>query len=110
MPTYMSGERFRCSEGSSQNIFSKLRGPAYCRHGCAACVDACPEQVPIAEVLRTRMYATDYGDLELAREDYAALGTPADACAGCTHRACLGACPIGLEIPGLTAATHRLLA
>ena len=46
-------------------------------------------RVPIAEVLRTRMYEVDYGDPLLARAEYAALGEPAAACLTCAHRSCL---------------------
>ena len=49
--------------------------------------------VAISEVLRTRMYATDYEDFAYAREDYAKLGAGAGACESCTHQACLGSCP-----------------
>jgi predicted aldo/keto reductase-like oxidoreductase len=84
-------------------------GPEYCRHGCGACAEACPHGVPIAEVLRTRMYALDYADMELAREDYARLDAGAAACLSCAKQSCLGRCPIGLVIPEQTKQTHRLL-
>jgi uncharacterized protein len=74
----------------------------WCRPGCNACEGACPAQVAIAEVLRTRMYAVDYRDPALAVEDYAKLGQAAGACLTCAHQACLGACPFGLPIPELT--------
>ena len=64
-----------------------IDGQDECRAG------ACPHDVAIPEVLRTRMYATDYEDLAYAREDYAKLGGGAGACESCTHQACLGSCP-----------------
>ncbi|MCZ6463597.1 MAG: hypothetical protein O7A09_04600, partial [Proteobacteria bacterium] len=82
--------------------YEARNGASQCRYGCNACATACPEGVPIAEVLRTRMYAEDYGDLELARADYAELGAGASPCLSCAHRACTGACPFGLDIPSLT--------
>jgi predicted aldo/keto reductase-like oxidoreductase len=85
-------------------------GGDYCRHACGACESACPAGVPVGEVLRTRMYARDYGDVDLARREYAALGTNAAACLSCTARPCAGACPHGLAPETLGAETHRLLA
>jgi predicted aldo/keto reductase-like oxidoreductase len=58
--------------------------------------------VAIAEVLRTRMYAVDYGDSVLAKAEYAELGDGANACLTCTHRSCLRACPLGIPIAQLT--------
>lgn len=87
--------------------YEALCGDTQCRYGCAACADACPEGVPISDVLRVRMYDVDYGDPELARESYARLGRGAAACVDCAHQACAGACPSGLAIPELTAPTHR---
>jgi predicted aldo/keto reductase-like oxidoreductase len=84
-------------------------GAQFCQIGCGACLPACPENVPINDVLRARMYALDYGDRALGRAEYAALGEPASACVGCAHRACLGACPNGLDIAALTGAAHALL-
>ncbi len=82
--------------------YAYLQHARYCRPGCNFCADACPEQVQIAEVLRTRMYDVDYGDPALALEDYAKLGAGASACLTCAHQACLGACPYGLPIPEFT--------
>ena len=89
--------------------YEDQNGATQCRYGCDACIDSCPEGVPIAEVLRTRMYAEDYRDEPLARGEYAALSRAASACLSCNHRSCSGACPYGLEIPELTSRTHRLL-
>jgi predicted aldo/keto reductase-like oxidoreductase len=82
--------------------YAALQEGRWCRHGCNACAGACPEGVEIAEVLRTRMYAVDYRDRALALEDYAKLGTGAEACLTCAQEACLGACPYGLPIPTFT--------
>jgi predicted aldo/keto reductase-like oxidoreductase len=90
--------------------YVRINGAAYCRHGCDACAASCPRDVPVSEVLRTRMYATDYEDLELARSDYATLGAGAAACLSCAGSPCLGACPHGLEISSLTRSAHRMLA
>lgn len=90
--------------------YERAEGERQCRYGCDACADSCPAGVPIAEVLRTRMYAEDYEDLALARSDYATLGAAAAACTDCDHQSCATACPNGIDIPALTARTHRNLA
>jgi len=82
--------------------YATLQAGQYCQPGCNACANACPQNVEIAEVLRTRMYAVDYGDRGLARRDYAALGEGAAACISCTTQACLGSCPIGVPIARFT--------
>ena len=90
--------------------YEALNGSTQCRYGCDACAASCPAGVPIAEVLRARMYARDYDDLELGRRDYAKLGSGAAHCVGCGVRSCAGACPHGVAIEKLTAPAHRLLA
>jgi predicted aldo/keto reductase-like oxidoreductase len=82
--------------------YAYLQDARYCRPGCNLCEGACPEGVEIAEVLRTRMYAIDYGDPALAVEDYAKLGRGASACLTCAHQACLGACPYRIPIAEFT--------
>ena len=89
--------------------YAGLNGAGHCQHGCNVCAGACPAGVEIAEVLRCRMYDVDYRDRDLARADYARLGTDATACLGCAHRACLGACPNGIPIADWTRDAARRL-
>ena len=84
-------------------------GALQCRYGCDACLDACPREVPIAGVLRSRMYARDYEEPEIARREYARLGEGAAACLACTGEPCATACPYGLPIDALTRDAHRTL-
>jgi predicted aldo/keto reductase-like oxidoreductase len=89
--------------------YAKKNSAAFCRIGCNTCEASCPENVPISDVLRARMYAVDYGDLDLARGTYAELGSGAAACLSCSHQSCTGACPYTLDIPTQTRTTARLL-
>ncbi|MGH7818456.1 MAG: aldo/keto reductase, partial [Candidatus Binatia bacterium] len=88
--------------------YALRRSDAYCRFGCDLCHASCPSGVAVSEVLRARMYALDYGDHALAREEYAKLGAGAAACIACADPTCADACPHGLPIASLTASTHRL--
>jgi uncharacterized protein len=90
--------------------YAQMHGTSYCRHACNDCEGACPYGVPIADVLRTRMYAQDYGDMRLARSEYALLGAGASACLTCTAQPCAGACTHGLPIHTLLTPMHRMLA
>lgn len=82
--------------------YAYLQAGKYCQPGCDACSASCPNSVEIGEVLRTRMYAVDYRDPELARMEYAALPGGASACLGCAAQPCLGACPIDVPIAQFT--------
>ena len=62
----------------------------------------------MADVLRSRMYAVDYGNAANGKASYAGLATNASVCSGCAGP-CLAACPHGLDVPDLTRATHELL-
>jgi len=75
---------------------------------CTACQTACPEGIPIAEILRFERYALDDGDRWKARALYQELGDAAGACSGCG--ACLSRCPQGLDIPAKLAAARAVLA
>ena len=90
--------------------YAALNGPSHCRQGCGDCAGACPFDVPIADVLRTRMYATDYQDLSFARREYAQLEVNASPCLGCSGAPCQDACSHGLPIAEFCAPTHRMLA
>ncbi|MGH7856296.1 MAG: aldo/keto reductase [Candidatus Binatia bacterium] len=89
--------------------YALRRSDAYCRFGCDLCHASCPNGVAISEVLRARMYAFDYRDPRLAREEYARLGTGAEACISCEDPSCAEACPHGLPIAELTRSAHGRL-
>jgi predicted aldo/keto reductase-like oxidoreductase len=90
--------------------YEARHGAEQCRSGCGACADACPAGVPIADVLRARMYAEDYGDLDLARAAWEESGAAGAACLACSGAPCLGACPHGLAIGALTRRAAQRLA
>ena len=90
--------------------YAMMNGDSYCRHVCNDCEGACPYGVPIADVLRTRMYAVDYRNTRLARDEYALLKTNAAACLSCDGQPCANACTHGIPIDQFCAPTHRLLA
>ena len=89
--------------------YALANGASICRQGCGACADSCWRGVPIADVLRARMYANDYGDPELGRAEYARLGVGASPCLSCAETTCGGACPYGLDIPALTRSTPAIV-
>lgn len=90
--------------------YAHANGTSYCRHACNDCEGACPYDVPIADVMRTRMYAVDYQDLPFARREYAMLGAAASPCLSCNGQPCRDACSHGIAIDQLCAPTHELLA
>jgi uncharacterized protein len=81
-----------------------------CTVGCGDCLSACPAEVPIADVMRMRMYALDYGLPAVAAREYAGLGSAAAACLACSGAPCATACSAGLPIADLNRDTHRRLA
>jgi uncharacterized protein len=105
-----SGARVAADEDLSLlRRYARMHGASSCRHGCGECLGACPHGVAIDEVLRTRMYAVDYGDLTLARQEYAALPAGAAACLSCSGRPCQDACPHGVPIARLVFPVDRML-
>jgi uncharacterized protein len=89
--------------------YEHLNAASQCRQGCGRCESSCPYGVEIGEVLRTRMYAVDYGDMRFARDEYALLGKGAEACLSCSAKPCADACVYGLRPDVLLAPTHRAL-
>ncbi|MCW5622682.1 MAG: hypothetical protein KIS79_16355, partial [Burkholderiales bacterium] len=90
--------------------YAQMQAASYCQSACSACAGSCPENVAIAEVLRTRMYDVDYRRPELARSEYAALGAPASTCLTCAHQACMNACPAQIPIATFTRDAAQRLA
>jgi len=74
-------------------------GPRYCRPGCGSCHAACPHGVPVADILRYKMYFEDYGEEKFAMQRYrlvpgAARPSRCERCAA----PCEAACPYGLQV------------
>ena len=74
---------------------------------CAQCVDACPEDIAIADIFRYERYAKDYLDLDRAKREYAALTRNGTSCVGCGD--CLPACVQEIGIAQKLQDVHRLL-
>lgn len=72
----------------------------YCRGvaGCTGCQGQCPKGMEICEVNRCLRYAHSYGDLRLARENYAQLPASSriDVCGDCDE--CVVKCVNGLNL------------
>jgi predicted aldo/keto reductase-like oxidoreductase len=109
---FVAASGFRALESEDLPLlqrYAQLNAGSYCRNGCNTCQESCPYGVAIPDVLRTRMYAVDYHDTRMARSEYAMITRNATACLSCSGRPCAGACPYGVRIAELTAATHLLL-
>lgn len=76
--------------------FSRSRGNACMM--CGQCSKVCPNGVPVADLMRIRMYYREYGWCDHARSEFQALGRNLPAltarCSDCT--VCGRACPAGL--------------
>ncbi len=82
--------------------YAAINAGTSCLIGCGDCLDSCPASVPIADVMRMRMYDLDYGQPTIAAREYAGLDIDASACLGCSGEPCATACSSGLAIPDLT--------
>ncbi len=81
---------------------------SYCVPHCGACLDRCPENLAIQDVLRYRMYSEDYGWHREGTRLYAQLQPNASVCTSCSAP-CLGSCPVGVPISERNRDAHRLL-
>jgi predicted aldo/keto reductase-like oxidoreductase len=82
----------------------------YCRPGCAGCLGSCPHGVPIAEVLRYKLYFNCYGEEKRAMTLYRRLPRSANAerCVDCSAP-CEAHCPHGLAIRSKLLEAHAEL-
>ncbi|MEJ2719819.1 MAG: aldo/keto reductase [bacterium] len=82
----------------------------YCRPGCDACLASCPQQVPIPDILRYRLYFNNYGHEKYAMGLYAKLpeSKRARQCEACSAP-CTGSCPFGVPIKSKLIQAHSEL-
>ena len=88
--------------------YDRLVAGDYCQPHCGKCLDSCPHDLPINDVLRYRMYAKDYDWAEEGRSKYALLGKNASTCITCPAP-CRNACPHGVPIRDAMLDAHRVL-
>ena len=109
---YLAASGWRKLAAGDRDLLERyvhLNRDSYCVNVCNDCEHACPYGVPIADVLRTRMYAVDYQDLRQAREEYALLETNASACLSCSGKPCAKVCSHGIPVDKLCEPTHAYL-
>ena len=81
----------------------------YCRHGCVECMDSCPVNIPVSNIMRYAYYFESQGRERHAMSEYAALdGSGAAPCKDCAGL-CAGACRYGLDIQLNMLQVHDLL-
>jgi uncharacterized protein len=103
-----SGRELAASDLSILERYDRAIAGTYCAPHCGACLDRCPESLPIHDVFRYRMYFEDYGFEKHGMELYARLGKDASVCATCAAP-CTGSCPSGIPIGPRMRETHELL-
>jgi len=81
----------------------------YCRHGCSACVEACPHKLPVSRIMRYACYFRLQGREKYAMSQYLGMAhRNATLCRNC-EAPCLGACPHGVNIQANLLKAHRNL-
>ena len=101
-----AGKKLRPVDALAIRMMTDEADQTACRL-CTLCQPHCPQQVPIADILRFERYALDDHDWSRARHLYAELPTRASACVGC--ETCIQYCPQNLAIPQQLARVHALL-
>ena len=90
-------ETYAQKDGALLAAVSKELTPVYCRM-CGTCKGACPQGLPVSDMLRVLTYADGYGEFAHARTNWNDFGEEARAvrcsdCSGCAVR-----CPNGVRI------------
>lgn len=101
-----AGKELRSRDARAIEMMTTQADRTACRL-CTECQPHCPQQVPIAEILRFERYAMDDHDWNKARKLYAKLPRKSDACVNCGT--CIPYCPQGLKIPDKLESAHALL-
>ena len=105
-----SGKPFEAADQALLERYDAQVSGIYCRPGCGACLESCPHDVPVDDVLRWSMYSENYGRHGEASSRYAALD-PArspERCVGCAAP-CVSACPFDLPVQSRLLGAARLL-
>jgi len=88
--------------------YDELTAGDYCEPHCGVCLDKCPFDVAINDIMRYRMYFKDYGWEKHGMQEYAKLEQKASLCIDCAAP-CANTCPIGVPIQEKMLDAHRVL-
>ncbi len=109
---FASGQRANPADLVLLEKYDSLIANEYCRPGCGECLDSCPADLPIDDVLRYSMYFDTYGAEREAMKRYGEMvarkGHGAELCASCAAP-CEKSCPFELPIKNKMARADRLL-
>ena len=105
---YASGAAITTDDIAVLHKYDNLIAGTHCFQHCGDCLDACPSNIPIHDVLRHRMYFEDYGDQKQAMGWYAKLEVNAAACLSC-DAPCSGGCPANIPIKERMIGAHQML-
>jgi len=81
--------------------------PLYCNM-CGECDGTCAKGLPVAEVLRSLMYAEGYRQFALGREHFLQLDRVSDRCSDCSE--CSVQCPSGVHVAARVQHAQELFA
>ncbi len=107
---YASGQPVRDADIALLQRYDELTRGDYCQPHCGVCLDSCPQDLAINDILRYRMYFRDYGQEKEGMRLYAKLDPSANAsqCITCPAP-CTNQCPIGVPIREKMLDSHRTL-
>lgn len=107
---FASGQALSPKDVALLEKYDEQIATIYCRPGCGECLESCPADVPVDDILRYRMYAESYGQERDAMRAYAQVdpGRTAANCATCPAP-CESACPFEIPIRKRLVEAHRLL-
>ena len=90
--------------------YCALLGSEYCRPGCDECLGSCPNDVPVHDILRYRLYFNNYGREKYAMSMYSKLPEShrAGQCASCAGH-CTLSCPYGIDVRSRLMGAHEEL-
>jgi aryl-alcohol dehydrogenase-like predicted oxidoreductase len=103
-----SGKPFTPKDLAVLEEYDRQIAGSYCAPHCGQCLSSCPEELPIHDVLRQRMYFENYGWEKEGMRLYSQLEKRADVCASCSAP-CTGTCPHGIPIRERMLGAHELL-
>ncbi len=102
--------RLSLKESKILDGYGMLLDRDYCRPGCDGCLKACPNHVPIHDILRYSLYFNNYGREKHAMGLYAALPKSKSAlhCSSCSGP-CMDSCPFQIPIKSKLIQAHAEL-